>query len=329
MTGLPPYVINGNLYDALNTVQLQNVVMHTFCVKADERKLQAWLDHTFAGPSGGKIRYEAVGDKVFLGIAQIGKLFTLNGADPPMGYTSEIDITLWILARRADQGPFALRWIPAYLFVDSGPALVSGREVWGFPKQLGRFDFSAQGEDGGGARTFKADGWVVSPFGPDSPARWAPMFEVRPKAETKKTGILGSLEELAETAVERLAGGFVSIAGALREALGQGAMTMAFLKQFPDAPDPSHACYQAIVEAEARVTALRGSGLTNDEYELRIITYDTHPYLGELGISSDWQSVGEGVWMDFDFQQALGTEVWRAGASATTRVSQTAGAAHS
>ena len=64
------------------------------------------------------------------------------------------------------------------------------------------------------------------------------------------------------------------------------------------------------------MTRLRGSGLTDNEYEVRITTFDSHPYLAELGIPSEWQSVGDGVWMDFDFEQALGAEVWRAGGPA-------------
>ena len=318
MTALPPYVVDGNLYDALDSVQLCDVVMHMFCVKADETKLQAWLDRTFATPSGGAVRYRALGDKVFLGVAEIGKLYTVHGQDK--GYTSEIDITIWILAHREDDGLLALRWIPAYLFVDSGPALVSGREVWGFPKQLGRFDFSPQNPERAAARTFNADGWVVSPFSANSPARWAPMFEVRPVARTppRKGDVLASLEALAEKTVERLTDGLSTIAGRLQTAMGAGDMTMAFLKQFPDAAVPTTACYQAVVEAVAKVTKLRGSGLTDNDYELRIVTYDSHPYLDELGISPDWQEVGQGIWMDFDFRQNLGAEVWRAAAAKAT-----------
>ncbi len=312
---LPPYVVNGNVYDCLNTVQLEDVVMHNFCVPADHNKIQAWLDKTFSVPSGGSVRYKALGDKIFLGIAEIGKLYTLNGDQPPKGYTSEIDITIWLLAQREDDGLFALRWIPAYLFVDSGPALVSGREVWGFPKQLGQFHFSPQNPDRGAARTFNADGWVVSPYGPNSPARWAPMFEVRPlpaKTGGEKTGVIASLEALAGKVVERLTSNLTTIAGKLQTAIGEGGMTMAMLKEFPDARDPTRACYQGIIEADAKITKLRGSGLTDDAYELRILTYDTHPYLSELGIASDWQAVGQGVWMDFDFTQNLGQEQWRA-----------------
>ena len=313
MSQLPKYVIDGNVYDALNWVQLDNVVMHNFCVPADETKIQTWLDKTFTEPSGGAVRYKALGGKVFLGVAQIGQLRTYNGGLPAKGYTSEIDITIWILAQRLGDGPLALRWIPAYLFVDTGPALVSGREVWGFPKQLGRFDFSPQNPDPSAERTFNADGWVVSPYGPDSPTRWALMFEARPKPATAAPGrgtILGSLEALARTAVSRLSDGLMSISGALSMAMGAGGMTMAMLKQFPDATDPTRACFQAVVEADATVTKLRGGGLTADDYEVRITSFDTHPYFDELGISPDWCDVGQAMWLDFDFRQALATQIW-------------------
>ncbi len=313
MTQLPPYVINGNLYDALAPVQLLDVVMHNFCVPADGAKLQAWLDRTFSAPSGGAVQYAAVSDKIFFSVAQIGKLYNVYPNHPAQGYTSEIDVTLWILAHRVDDGLFALRWIPAYLFVDSGPALVTGREIWGFPKQLGRFDFSAQNPDPSASRTFNAEGFVVSPYGPNSPARWATMFEARPVSATPTPGkgsILGNLEDLAKTAVNRLTNGMTAIAGKLTTTMVGGGMTMALLKQFPDAVDPNLACYQAIVEADATVTDFKGGGLTSDDYEVRITTFDSHPYFSELGISPDWQEVGQGIWMNFDFHQALGTVIW-------------------
>lgn len=316
MTDLPPYVIDGNLYDTMAEPHLDGVIMHAFCVPADKARLQAWLDRTFNIPTDGAVRYEVMGEKVFLGVAEVDRIYTLERGGGSKGYTSEIDLAIWILARRTDDSLLTPRWIPAYLFVDSGPAMVSGREVWGFPKQLGRFDFSPPARKGGGARTFRAEGWVVSPFGPDSKARWAPMFEIRPRTPAGGGGLLGTLEALAARVVDRLTDDLMTFAGSISTALRAGSMTMAFLKQFPDAADPSRACYQAAIEATATVTALRGSGITDDHYDLRIVAYDSHPYLAELGISSDWQDVGQGIWMDFDFVLALGEEQWRAGGPA-------------
>jgi hypothetical protein len=316
MAALPPLVITGNRIDALGPVQLLGVIMHSFCVAADRVKVQALLEKTFAAPSGGAVAYEAIGDKVFLSFAEISKLYAVDSVEKDHGASNEIDVTIWVMARRVHDGLIALRWIPAYLFVDNGPALASGREIWGFPKQLGRFDFSPVASNRAAARNFQVDGFVLSPFAATSETRWAPMIEVRPAVGAKDSpqgGALETLEAFAEKALARLTDGFASIAGKLQTALGSGAMTMAFLKQFPDAANPMTACYQGIIEAEARITTLRGAGLTDDSYRLRITSFDSQPFLAELGIAPDWQEVGQGVWVDFDFELDLGAEVWRAG----------------
>lgn len=316
MTGLPPYIVLGNLYDVLSAAQLSDVVMHSFCVQADQTKLQAWLDKAFAEPSGGAVRYEAVGDKLFLSFAEIGQARALGKRGGADGYVGEIDTTVWLLARRLDDGLFALRWIPVYLFVDSGTAQATGREVWGFPKQLGRFRFSPQNPDRAAPRDFGVDALVVAEYAPNAKANWATIFEARPltaKGGGHSGGLLGSLRALAGKAVERLTGAFTTIAVQLETALGDGGMVMVMLKQFPDSADPTRACYQGIIEAQATINGFRGAGLTDNHYEVRITSYDSHPFWGELGVQDDWQEVGQGVWIDFDFEQHLGAEVWRAG----------------
>ncbi len=315
MTGLPPYVILGNLYLSLGAAQLSDVVMHSFCIGADKAKLQAWLDKAFATPSGGAVQYQAVGDKLFLSYAEIGQARGAGRGGGLDGYVGEIDTTIWLLARRVDDGLFALRWIPVYLFVDSGTAQATGREVWGFPKQLGKFDFTPQEPDRGAPRNYGVKALVVEKFAPESQATWQTIFETRPIMAAgggHGGGILGSLEAFAEKVVTRLTNGFAAIAGKLQEALGAGGMTMVMLKQFPDATDPTRACYQGIIEADAVINGYRGSGLTDNHYEVRVTSFASHPFLDELGISADWQDVGQGVWIDFDFEQHLGTEVWQA-----------------
>jgi hypothetical protein len=315
-TDLPKLVINGNNCEGLGNVSLQDVVMHNFCVPADQGKIQAWLDRTFAEPSGGAVRYTAVGGQIFLGFAEIGQLTNLDGPTAGHGWTSEIDVTVWLLAHSEQADGLGLRWIPAYLFVDSGPALVTGREVWGFPKQLGRFEFEPMPKDPAAARTYRAEGWVISPMGPESPARWATMFEVRPKPETpqRRQDPLATLRALASLAVERLTGDMTAFSASIATSLGAGVGTMAMLKQTPDTAQPALAAFQAIVETDARVTKLRGAGLTHDAYQVRVTSFDSHPYFKELGIASDWLDVEHGMWVDFDFEQQLGADIWRAGA---------------
>lgn len=314
MPTLPPLVITGNRIDALGPLNLYGARLHSFCVSADNAKIQALLDKTFSAPSGGAVRYEAIGDTVFLSFAEIDRIVVLDELEKNNGSSSEIDVTIWVMARRLDDGLLAMRFIPVYLFVDNGPAMASGREVWGFPKQLGQFDFSPQPPVGGAARSFKVNGYVLSPFAPATHAAWAPLCQVIPDATPPRgESVLGTLEALATTVLSRLTDGFSEMAVKLQTALGIGTVTMAFLKQFPDAANPMTACYQGIIEAQSRVLNLRGAGLTANTYRLQLNSYASLPFADELGISPDWQDVGKGIWVDFDFALDVGTEIWRAG----------------
>jgi hypothetical protein len=313
MPALPPLVLTGNRIDALGPLNLYGAMLHSFCVPADQAKIQALLDKTFSAPSNGAVRYEAIGDTVFLSFAEIDRIVVLDDLERNNGSSSEIDVTIWVMARRLDDGFFALRFVPVYLFVDNGPAMASGREVWAFPKQLGQFAFSPQPPVRGAARSFKVNGYVLSPYQPTSRAAWAPLCNVIPDAlPPKDESVLGTLEALAGTVLSRLTDGFSEMAVKLQAALGAGAVTMAFLKQFPDAANPMTACYQGIIEAQSRVLTLRGAGLTANTYGLQLKSYASLPFADELGISPDPQNVGKGIWVDFDFALDLGSEIWRA-----------------
>lgn len=300
---------------AIGPLTLQQATLHTFCVDADHARIQAALDAMFARPSGGAVRYTAVGDKMFVSIAEIARASSLAEPDAGHGWSPEIDVTLWALAHVDGGGLLALRWVPVYLFVDNAPALVSGREIYGFPKQIGRFDF-APPVPRGGARAFAMAGWVLDPWSPATGARWAPLLAIEPVVAppAPPRGLIGDLAQLASHAAERLAHALdpLEMAGMIAQTLGVGAVTMAFLKQFPDAADQTRACYQAVIEATATVTGFRGAGRTDDAYRLNLTSYDSHPFAREFGIATGWQDVGEGVWVDFDFVVEPGCEVWRA-----------------
>jgi uncharacterized protein with NAD-binding domain and iron-sulfur cluster len=302
MTGFPPGI-------------QRDCRLHTFCVDGDPKRMQAALDATFAAPSAGAVRYDAVGSKLYISIAEIGRMASTDPGDAQRGWMQEIDVTIWVLARVA--GALALRWIPLWLFVEPPPALVTGREVYGFPKQTGRFDFSPPDQAG---RRFLTSTFVIRTFAPSTKADWAPLIEFTPSAaapEPGAGGLWGGLEDLARRVVSRLQSAAQVADPALlktaTEAMSGGGSTLAFLKQFPDAADPRRACYQAIIEADCRVLALRSAGLTAQAYRAEVHSYASHPLEEQLGIRTGLQEIGHGVVMDFDFSMELGREMWRAG----------------
>jgi hypothetical protein len=309
----PPLVLTAERLTGFPPSNQTNCLLHTFCVDGDREKIQATLDNAFATPSGGAVRYEAVGSKLFLSIAEIARMFSMDPVDAPRGWMSEIDVTLWAFARK--EGTLDLRWIPLWLFVDAPPAFATGREVYGFPKQFGRFDFSPRGGD---RRRFLTSAFALAEFTPETQADWAPLIECAPSDAPPEEGagvIWRGLEGLADGVIGRLRSTLAAIdEPLLNAALGTfrlGKSTLAFLKQFPDAADPHRACYQAIIEADC-VAKLRSAGLTPEPYRLTFHPCASHPFTDQLGISADPQDVGHGVVVDFDFTLSLGREVWRA-----------------
>jgi Acetoacetate decarboxylase (ADC) len=312
MSAYPPLVITGNRIDPLGALKATGVRLTSFLVPASREKCQTMLDAMFSTPSGGKVRYRMLGSNVMLGAAEISRIHATDPVEQHEGWADEIDFGLWVPALREGDGLFAIRMIPLYLFVDVAAAMAGGREIWGFPKQTGQFDFTPQTSDPAAARTFRAKGYALKTFAPSTQAGWAEIAHVSPILESPVRGPLADLERFARQFFEGLADGAADVAGKLSTAFGLGHVTMAFLKQFPDVADPSRACYQAITEARSRVVGFRGSGLTHNHYTIAISSYASLPIAAELGIPEGPQKVGQGIWVDFDFTMDLGTEIWRA-----------------
>jgi hypothetical protein len=148
---------------------------------------------------------------------------------------------------------------------------------------------------------------------------WGPLITFEPMDAPPEPGTMGVWKELTDLA-SNLAGRLraaadgvdANLLNSAESALSLGRSTLAFLKQFSDAADPRRACYQAIIEADCEVAAIRKIGFTTRAYRATIQSYDSHPFLDQLGVSPEPQDVGHGVVVDMDFTLTLGQEIWRA-----------------
>jgi hypothetical protein len=89
---------------------------------------------------------------------------------------------------------------------------------------------------------------------------------------------------------------------------------MIFLKQFRAISDGKRACYQAIVEAPARLHTLRSAGRMRGRHEVEIQPYESHPIARDLGLRQGKLTPFASVHADFDFVMENGRELWRANA---------------
>ena len=314
MPSLPGFAFAPDRVTALGPYIHHDVTMHSFCVPGDRAKIGTFLDQLFKIPSGGVVSYEPLISQLFLSFARIPRV-RAGGADAGRGVVPEVDVALWALARRA--GTLTeWRWIPLFLFVDNAPAMATGREVYGFPKQIGRARFPMTAPSAG---PFSVSTLVMDPFATSTLAGWRNVFRVEATTSPVGAELIGETAELGEAAVERLTSVASDEEKKLFDLPGLGdflgfnvPVKMAFLKQFPDVANTSKACYQAIVEAEATPITRRGFGFTPQTYRARVRSYESHPFQQSLGLAAGWQNVGQGAWVDFDSEMKLGKVIWQA-----------------
>lgn len=308
-----PYVALPNRLIGQGPYLHRDVIFHGFTVDGDRAKLQLLLDQMFEQPSGGKVKFTCISKRVMISFANIGKVSSVS--EPNSGWLPEIDVAMWVLAVAHELTPNPLRWIPVFLFVDSAAAMAAGREVYGFPKQLGWFEIA---NTGGAMQRFSAETIVFEKFDAQQKAEQKPVIEIEPIQPPPA----GAIETIWNTASEA-ADGLLEVAlpvaeRALLPALKfstRGLMppvTMAFLKQFPEVSNTSRACHQSITKCDARVVAFRRAGRSKGEFRARISSYASHRFDLALGIAPGWHDVGKSTWLDYDFQADMGQELWRA-----------------
>jgi hypothetical protein len=106
--------------------------------------------------------------------AAIERLTSAKDPDRLRGYVAELEASVWCLAADALAGN-RLVWYLPYVFVDSGQAVASGREVYGYPKQMGTFEAGyPDGLTSPGTTAVGAE--AIDPYAPGEEAAPRPMI---------------------------------------------------------------------------------------------------------------------------------------------------------
>lgn len=292
--------------------------MTNFIANGKLASLEQVCDRWFNEPSGGAVRYVPLLDRVMVSFADMESVQSGDPQDHGRGRVAEKDVTVWLLLMRVK--PFSLlpRWFPIHLFVDSAPALITGREVFGFPKEIGRMVFP-------NSHPPNSD-LVCDTFGfanvndPNQFGGWLEIIHAKPLGEAgagdetlfETTDALFSylVNGLFEMGNLASIPGFQSL-GLLQSLWPSGLMRMVFLKQFPDAADNTKAVYQAILETDANVTHFRSGGL-HGSWELDLRSLGSHPLQTELGVAPGFHAVGPALCLDFDFVVEKAELIWQA-----------------
>jgi len=310
----PPYRITG--VEALSGVR-----------RIDTRQAQRWLDETLNWrPPGEEPRPEFTALPIAFIIFMHMK--SMCSVDPPYdrwGAVSETEMVVTLPVLEWDNQGLpslpSLKFYPIVLCLDSGPALISGREVFGFPKIMGQVEMGPDGgvvrtevcrKEGGGfthrndlllaLRRERADGPAIAPdsFGKGL----AEMVKDELLGEIDR-GVLGHLLDLnpARKALNFTLRGVVDLFEGLE--VGQ---KFVFLKQFRDVEDPRLACHRSVAECVLEFSGLKGMSRESGDWELEVPEWHSSRLLQRIGVGSG--PIGAPLRSEFQMDLSLGKTLW-------------------
>lgn len=279
-----------------------------FVLDADDQQLQAFCDRTLNQPSQGAVDYRSKGF-VLLAFTHVE---SLTSSDPDQGPIAYKDIALWVPVHGGATGAPA-HWclFPPVILVDSASTMVAGREIFGLPKQLGRFKMpltpNEVDEMSSSSPAFRAE--VVGSVTQGDRQDWRTLLTVEVKGgghdlpTPHETG--PGLVDLIRNVLGMGPTHGIDIPGWLGTAHTLG------LKQFRDIIDPKRSCYAAIVEAPLAMATLHGvPRLYLNHFVADLHALASHR-LDQLGLPRGRQPVRLGVYFNATMNMGPGREVWR------------------
>jgi Acetoacetate decarboxylase (ADC) len=302
--GPPAYVEYGARVTAPAPFRAQGGHLRGLVLEVDPDRIAALCRRVFGGDargpgehrdSLGHSEYRPLGRHVLLLVGHFERLSSLAHPFDQRGYVAETQASIWVpvAAGHRKSKTFVadrLCLVVPYMFVDNPTSLLGGREEFGYPKSLARFEPG----DGRGARqvveTFGGD------FDPDNRAGWVPVLEL-----AERGALDGAQADVASIA-ERAWNGGGEIAQALRhprqslarkpsdafihdlvDDIVHARARQLFLKQVRAADDGTAACYKELIEAPVKVSNWSWRPSVR-EWEVTVHSPDSHPITADLGL---------------------------------------------
>ncbi|HEY9608798.1 acetoacetate decarboxylase family protein [Allocoleopsis sp.] len=312
-TNAPEYIVRGGDTAFEPPYSLKQTKLYGFVLEGTVESLQEMCDKYLNIPGQNKFRYCPASNRVLMVFDTIGNISSTEPPGNDKGFFSETgEVIFWVLtkAEKQEGSNFVVdhhAWFIPYIFVDNTPAMVLGREVFGFPKELGHFTIP---DDPQNPQQFALETFVLQPFNPQSQANWRQLISVQLKQEEKSGFGVNSWTDFKD-AYEVISALFED-AKINSKCPTQLEVPMVFLKQFRDVKDGNKACYQAIVEATATLDKFHaGFPYIWYKFQVSVENFDSHPLVTELGLKLT-QTAQLAFWIHFDFSFGNGTEIWKA-----------------
>ena len=325
---LPKYVNYGGLTTVPSPFQSIGTTLYAFILEADLEKLRAFCKQVFTDPSNGQAEYVPLTRFVMMTVGNIEKIIPAAPYDQ-IGYSSEGQVAFWMFTAAVKRlGNVMIAERPAvfvpYIFVHNAFSFACGREVEGYPKSWGWFDFP----EGANKQTpppplehFTLDTWGLKEYKPSAKVERTRLLEI-----TRGDPVPGEIRHIPWSTLEEAFGdlknlifdtddqGVILLPGLqmaenLFDDLLKHQLPEVFMKQYRDVRDANEACYQAIVELPNVVKKFSGLPLS-DKYNLKLEEVASHPLGQQLGLKSQESALS--FWLKMDFVVEDGKVVWQA-----------------
>ena len=326
-SNLPQYIIRGGEAAFNPPYNLENTQFYGFVLEGNSQSLQALCDRYLNIPGQDVFRYRPVSHYVLMVFDKIAKIYSTTPEGENKGFFPEHgEVMFWILTEAEplqEGGEKHYAWLIPYIFVDSGPAMILGREVYGFPKELAQFELP---ENPSNPQNFSLQTMVLKTFSANSEITLEEVVKVQSTTKTEESLKPGANFEKEtsvhlKTAIEEFEQVFEAFnidKKCLPELPSGIKLPVVFLKQFRSEQDGNAACYQAIVEAAFTFQRFRFDlpnvipfKLYKQEFQVDITDYASCPIAADLGLQAT-QTAKFAFWVHFDFACGEGKEVWTA-----------------
>lgn len=171
---LPDYVDRGGRQVWRPPYRATNAEVFGFVLGCDPTAIDSLLQRDLVEPAGGAFDYRCAQPRIVVLFAAIERLTSGDSRDSLRGYIPELEVGVWCLAADVTAGG-RLTWYLPYVFVDSGQAVASGREVYGYPKQMAVMESGYPGTLANAGQT-TVSGLAIQQYGPNAEAVLRPMI---------------------------------------------------------------------------------------------------------------------------------------------------------
>jgi hypothetical protein len=291
--------------------EANGVNYYGFVLDADEAKLQDYCDRMFNIPSGGEVSVKPAGAYVLLVFCDLPELTAKNPPYSNYGKFSEGECAIWLLV--VDEKRERMFFAFPYIWVNNEYALAMGRELYGFPKGMAKFEIPVNAET---ADRFVMNTLVVEKFGAAARGETKNLIEINRVSTIGHGSVWKGIKNGMAAMWDLLKGqglmnDFRLMTNEFKDAIHLK-IPFIFLKQFRDVADGSKACYQSIIEVACGMTHFESGGLLSGDYEIDILDCDSAPMRQSLGLADGKIKPTLSFWCRFNFEIGDGTEVWNA-----------------